>query len=65
MESTHAKKSFQCNMCGKGYSRNDKLQIHMQTHNVRLNRIICETCRQEFPGKPELRDHRLRTHEGK
>ena len=59
IESLHAKKSYQCNVCGQFFSRKDKLQIHEVTHIRKVPRIICEICRGEFPGKLQLREHRL------
>ena len=64
IESLHGDNSFQCNLCFKIFNRNDNLQIHMQSHNYTLPRIICVVCRQEFPSKQELRSHRLQIHDG-
>ena len=63
IEDIHAMKTYSCNMCAKTFKRKDELQIHIQVHNVTLNRIVCEICREEFPGKPQLREHRLKIHE--
>ena len=67
IEQKHVKKSFCFNICFKVFSRKDTLQIHSQSHNYSIfkPKIICEICRQEFPGKLELRNHRLHTHKEK
>ena len=63
IESLHEADLLQCNVCYKEFTRKDTLQIHMQSHNYTLPRIICELCRREFSSKLELRKHRLDIHE--
>ena len=63
IESLHEAALLQCNVCYKEFTRKDTLQIHMQSHNYTLPRIICELCRREFSSKLELRKHRLDIHE--
>ena len=64
IESKHVSKRFhECNICGKCYNRKDVLEINSLTHNQRINRIVCEVCRAEFPSKQELRIHRIKTHD--
>ena len=63
IESKHAtKKVHSCNICGKCYNRKDVLQVHAQTHNIRIIKIVCEVCLMEFPTKLELRKHRIEIH---
>ena len=65
IERTHTNKIFACETCWKSFSSNESLQVHIiQDHNIprRKPKIICEICRNEFPSKHELKEHRLLYH---
>ena len=62
IERSHAKKTFACNICWNTFSRNDTLQVHISRSHDQKPKIVCEVCRNEFPGKRELRIHRLEYH---
>lgn len=65
IEKSHTKQTFACEECWKTFSTNETLQAHIiQDHNIprRKPKIICEICRDQFPGKNDLKQHRLQYH---
>ncbi|CRK95899.1 CLUMA_CG009345, isoform A [Clunio marinus] len=57
-------KPYQCDNCGKKFSRKQPLIKHLNTHKVyRTKDFHCQICRTSFFDKHELRRHILNIHE--
>ena len=53
---------FECDICGKAFSRADHLTVHMRTHSGSRPHL-CETCGKVFSDSSNLAVH-MRTHSG-
>lgn len=53
---------FQCEVCGKAFSKNCSLKSHVRTHTGETP-YPCEVCGKAFSEKSNLRKH-MRTHTG-
>lgn len=50
-------KLYNCEMCGKGFSRSEHLERHRKTHNPSEKKFECTVCQKKFNRKDNLRSH--------
>jgi len=57
----HNTKSILCDICGKGFNLDSRLQVHRARHFPELQTYLCDTCGKSFPLRSDLTQH-LRSH---
>ncbi|CAG0918940.1 unnamed protein product [Notodromas monacha] len=63
MDKVHAPRPYQCGQCGKGFQRQDQLDIHIVCHTDKVA-FRCEVCGKNLANPSSLKKH-LSLHEGR
>lgn len=56
--------TFMCDLCGKGFYRKDRLQIHNKTIHLGIKKFSCSICQKKFVDNYKLKRH-MRTHDSR
>lgn len=59
----HFPKKFECDFCGKAYTRKESIIAHMEIHTRVSEEFPCDLCNQTFSSANEMEYHR-RIHTG-
>ena len=50
---------FVCNLCSKGFKRNEHLASHMNSHKFKKDKYTCSDCGKQFTTKSNLNHHQV------